>query len=245
MIGVRLINGLGEPVSNGGRVMKNVTGYDLVKLMAGSFGTLGVLTEISFKLVPAPEKTVTVCAEGIGFEMAVKAFSTALGSSCEPTGAAFLPQDGKNGLALLRIEGLEQSVDHRVTGLCTLLSEIAEWQLIEGDGSAALWKRARDVEDFAGSADPVWRVSVKPTDGPILVEKLNHAGDIAFVADWAGGLIWLSARNLDDSASDGLQRIHARIQSESAGLEHLQCRTRRNRSSNQRRMASQPGRMRA
>ena len=191
MIGVRLVDGVGNAIANGGRVMKNVTGYDLVKLMAGTHGTLGVLSEISFKLIPAPEKTVTLVCRELSFATAVQAFSAALGSSGEPTGAAFLP--GQEGGALLRVEGLEQSVGHRVATLQALLSSFGSWEQSEGESSTALWQRVRDVEDLAGSDAPVWRVSVKPTDGPKLIESVARDMPLDFVADWAGGLLWVSA----------------------------------------------------
>ena len=211
MIGVRLVDGRGNAVSNGGRVMKNVTGYDLVKLMAGSFGTLGILSEISFKLVPAPEKTVTLVNAELDLVQAVEAFSAALGSSGEPSAAAHLPGTG----AMLRVEGLEKSVDHRTNGLRHLLKGYGDWQVVEGDASAALWKRVRDVEDFAGSGDPVWRISVKPTDGPVLIEALRRAGDLAFSADWAGGLLWVMARGADQEI---IPKLHGHIQQQTATL---------------------------
>lgn len=212
MIGIRLVDGQGNAISNGGRVMKNVTGYDLVKLMAGSYGTLGVLTEISFKLLPAPEKTLTLVNADLDFANGVKALAAALGSSAEPTGAAFLPGTG----AVLRIEGLEKSVDYRTTTLRELLSSFGGWETVEGDASAALWRRIRDVEGFAGSQAPVWRVSVKPSDGPLLLEALKPLAKLSFVADWAGGLLWLSA--LESSADEEIQRLHGAIQSEVAAL---------------------------
>lgn len=214
MIGVRLVDGQGNVVSNGGRVMKNVTGYDLVKLMAGSYGTLGVLTEISFKLLPAPEKTLTLLNPGLSISQAVEAFSLALGSSGEPTGAAYLPGTG----ALLRIEGLEKSVDYRTGGLQDLLSNHGEWQTVQGDASTALWKRIRDVEDFGGSDAPVWRVSVRPTDGPKLLNMLKDLAEISYVADWAGGLLTLCAPALPSDNDESLQRLHGTLQRETATL---------------------------
>ncbi|MEM7211459.1 MAG: FAD-binding protein [Pseudomonadota bacterium] len=191
MIGVRFVDGIGNAITNGGRVMKNVTGYDLVKLMAGTYGTLGVLSEISFKLIPAPEKTVTLVSRGLSFSAAVEAFSATLGSSGEPTGAAFLP--GETGGALLRVEGLEQSVDHRIKMLRDLLAGFGTWESVEGDASSILWQRVRDAEDLAGTSTPVWRVSVKPTDGPKLIETVARDMPLDFVADWAGGLLWITA----------------------------------------------------
>ncbi len=202
MIGIRLIDGLGQVISNGGRVMKNVTGYDLVKLMAGSWGTLGVLTEISFKLLPAPQTTAVLLYDGLDDETAVQAMSDALGSSADVAGAAHFPVeiDG-DPVTMIRLEGLEGSVAHRTKALVDHLGAYGQARIVtDPEVAAAGWRAVRDAEPFAARDGAVWRVSVKPTDGPGLVSALKASG-IAKAAffDWAGGLIWL----LTDDAGDG------------------------------------------
>ncbi len=150
LIGVRFVDGSGTAVKNGGRVMKNVTGYDLVKLMAGARGTLGVLTEVALKVLPAPEAQATLVAGGLGVEAAVGVMARALGSPYEVTGAAYL-----GGEVRLRVEGMAASVDYRADALAGLLG--AGFGRIEGD----LWHEVRDVLPFAGREEAVWRVSVK------------------------------------------------------------------------------------
>ena len=210
MIGARLVDGRGNIVKNGGRVMKNVTGYDLVKLTAGSYGTLGVLTEIAFKLLPAPERVLTLISRGLDMGRAVEAFAEALGSPCEPSGAAWLPDaDGSPGRAVLRIEGLAGSAAYRAERLRTLLAGFGDWEILTDSAqNAALWKQVRDVEPLAGGdgrvAGPVWRLSVKPSDGPRIVEEASRSAPLDCMLDWAGGLVWLAAPD-----ETGIADIHA------------------------------------
>ena len=183
LIGVRFVDGAGQVVRNGGRVMKNVTGYDLVKLMAGSWGTLGVLSEVAFKVLPAPEAAATLVMDGLAPEAAVAAMAAALGSPYEVNGAAHLP----DGRTVLRLEGFAASVAYRAGALKAHLAGFGSGERIEGDASAALWRAVRDVAAFHGAAGDVWRVSVRPSDAPGLAAK---AGGQALY-DWGGGLLWL------------------------------------------------------
>ncbi|MFN3263045.1 MAG: FAD-binding protein [Pikeienuella sp.] len=186
MLGVRLIDGRGEVVSNGGRVMKNVTGYDLVKLMAGSWGTLGLLTEIAFKVLPIPEAEATVVLSGLDDARAVEALSAALGSPYDVTGAAH-----GEGRTLVRVEGFAAQIAHRGPALARLLSPFGKAEIVSGEASAALWRGVRDVAGFHGLEGAVWRVSVKPSEGPKLVSALKAKGEFAALYDWGGGLVWL------------------------------------------------------
>ena len=205
MLGVRFVNGRGEAVKSGGRVMKNVTGYDLVKLMAGSHGTLGVLSEISFKVLPKPEAEATLVCSGLGDVAGVAALDTALASPFGITGAAHL-----DGRSLVRIEGLAGSVAYRTGQLLGLLG--AGWEAVGGAESAALWREVRDVARFAGRDGAVWRVSVKPADGPVLSENLSTAGlDHAALYDWGGGLVWLLTAETGDAGTGPIRRETAAL----------------------------------
>ncbi|AXI48371.1 2-hydroxy-acid oxidase [Sulfitobacter sp. SK012] len=185
-LGVRFVDGSGTVIKNGGRVMKNVTGYDLVKLMAGSFGTLGVLTEVALKVLPMPETEGTLVLSGLDDAAAVAALASALGSPFEVTGAAHDPQINET---MLRVEGFEASVNYRIEQLRSLLSETgAEMQVEDRDKSRMRWADLRDVRAFADSDGDVWRVSCKPSDAPGLVTTAKAQ---AVLFDWAGGLIWL------------------------------------------------------
>jgi glycolate oxidase FAD binding subunit len=166
LIGVRFVDGTGTVLKNGGRVMKNVTGYDLVKLLAGSRGTLGVLTEVAFKVLPDTETQANVVIEGLSPHQAVEAMSTALGSPFEVTGAAHLP-GGETPLTLLRLEGFAASVAYRTERLSALLAPFGAVRA-ETDPTprAALARRARCGGVSRESAGDVWRISVKPSDAP-------------------------------------------------------------------------------
>ena len=207
LLGVRFVDGMGRVVKNGGRVMKNVTGYDLVKLMAGSHGTLGVLSELSFKVLAIPEAELTMVARGLDPEAGVKALSDALGSPFDVSGAAHLCA-GVSGEARtqVRIEGLGSSVAYRKGRLAQLLPG---FEPVEGAESAALWDEVRDVLPFAGAEGAVWRVSVKPSDGPKLCRALEAEGvGHRAMLDWGGGLVWL----LVDAAGDaGAAAIRGRV----------------------------------
>ena len=181
LLGVRFVDGAGNIVKNGGRVMKNVTGYDLVKLMSGAHGTLGVLTEVSLKSLPCPETETTLILHGLDDTAEVAALARALGSPFEVTAAAHDPEACET---LLRVEGFEASVAYRVAELKALLG--GEITVEQGEGSR--WTAWRDVEVFAGAQGDVWRVSCKPSDAPALVAK-SGAQRVRY--DWAGGLIWL------------------------------------------------------
>lgn len=213
LIGVRFVTGDGTIVKNGGRVMKNVTGYDLVKLLAGSFGSLGVLTEVAFKVLPTPATSATLILRGLSDIQAVAAMSQALGSPFEVSGAAHLPGDG----TFLRIEGLTTSVAYRSGQLARHLSGFGVAEVEEG---SSRWAGIRDVAPFLGKSGDVWRVSVKPSDGPALVANL---GAEAVFYDWGGGLIWvLVAEGTDLRAQLGPYSGHATRVRGGAGISHFQ-----------------------
>jgi glycolate oxidase FAD binding subunit len=181
-LGVRFVDGTGAVVSNGGRVMKNVTGYDLVKLMAGSLGTLGVLTEVALKVLPAPEAESSLVLAGLGPEAAVAAMSAALGSPWEVSGAARLP----DGRVALRLEGFAEQVAYRSGRLAAHLRRHGPVEQIAGAASAALWREVRDVSAFAGAAGDVWRLSCRPSAAPGLVARAG--GPV--LMDWGGARLW-------------------------------------------------------
>ena len=179
LLGVRFVTGRGEVVKNGGRVMKNVTGYDLVKLMAGSWGTLGVLSEVAFKLLPAAPAQATLVMD-VPLGQAVAALAAALGSPFDVSGAGWVPGLG----AVVRVEGLETSVAYRAGRLAEVLASHAP--RIERAGSAAIWADLAAVAPLQGRTGDLWRFSVKPSEAPQIAARLG--GPV--VLDWGGGLIW-------------------------------------------------------
>jgi glycolate oxidase FAD binding subunit len=210
LIGVRFVDGEGRVVRNGGRVMKNVTGYDLVKLMAGSWGTLGVLSEVSFKVLPASAASATLVLRGLGDAEAIRALASALASPFEVTGAAHDPGAAGGPATMIRIEGFESSVAYRAAELAGRLAPFGQAEVLrDPDANAALWAAVRDVAAFHGLPGDVWRFSVKPADGPALAARL---GARRVLYDWGGGLVWaLSAPGEDLRARMGGIGGHATL----------------------------------
>ncbi|MFW8594119.1 FAD-binding protein [Cribrihabitans neustonicus] len=184
LLGVRFVDGSGQILRNGGRVMKNVTGYDLVKLMCGAHGTLGVLSEVALKVLPRAEASATLRLPNLGLEAAVEAMSAALGAPYDVSGAAY---DAESFQVYLRLEGFAASVAERSGKLAALLAPFGEAEIVEGEDSRALWRGIRDVEAFHGRPGDVWRISVKPSDAVELAPPLEAE---ALQFDWGGGLIW-------------------------------------------------------
>ena len=194
ILGLRLINGLGEVVKTGGRVMKNVTGLDLVKVNCGAYGTLALITEVTIKLLPRPQKAVTFVIKGLEDAQGVDVLSQALGSPFEVSGAAHLPFGlGRNiSRTLMRLENFDESIAYRVGELRKLFAAHQETNVLEGEDSARLWRGVRDVEFVSAPRENViWRISTAPQAGPKLMAALKSLGGRHYY-DWGGGLIWLS-----------------------------------------------------
>ncbi len=198
VMGVRAVNGAGEVIRSGGRVLKNVTGLDLCKLLTGSHGTLAVLTEITLKVLPAPEAVGTVLLAGLDAPEAVAALSAALGSPYGVSGAAFLPAEaaacvGLSGSATLaRIEDFAPSVAYRTERLRGDLAAFGAGAILDDAASRPLWRAIRDAVPLAAGDDAVWRVSVRPSAGPEVARALRQAFDARLFLDWGGGLVWVA-----------------------------------------------------
>lgn len=183
MIGLRFVDGRGTAVKSGGRVMKNVTGLDLVKLMAGAHGTLGVVTEVAFKLLPASETVASLCLHGQGVDDAVLAMSRALGSPYEVSGAAHVPDRRETHL---RIEGFDASVAYRVGRIKDLFAGHGAEISVSAD-PVALWRSLRDLTPLAALPGDLWRLSVQPSTAPAVLAQMPQGSHS--LLDWGGGLI--------------------------------------------------------
>ncbi|MBD9371177.1 FAD-binding protein [Rhizobium sp. ARZ01] len=201
LLGVRFVNGTGEIVKAGGRVMKNVTGLDLTKLLAGSRGALAFLTEVTCRLLPVPETAATIVVSGLNDAEAAAAMATAMSMSVEVSGAAHLPESvcgrfiggrlPEGPATVLRIEGLAASVAVRAEKLKALAS-FGGISSLNAEDTGVLWREIRDVHPYAdGTARPLWRVSVAPTAGHQLVAALRLETGVDAYFDWQGGLVWL------------------------------------------------------
>jgi glycolate oxidase FAD binding subunit len=208
LLGAHAVSGFGDSFKAGGRVVKNVTGYDLCKLLAGSWGTLAVMTEVTLKVMPRPESERTLVLRGLDDIAANRAMTAALGSPFDVSGAAHVPNSvfraetsGLGGLGspreavtLLRLEGITASAVHRAAALGKLLAPFGAAEILEDAASQALWSSVRDVQPFAANgalgAWPVWRIVCPPASGGALGERLSRdtGGDVIY--DWGGGLIW-------------------------------------------------------
>ena len=209
LLGVRFINGKGEIIQNGGRVMKNVTGLDLVKLMAGSWGTLGFLTEVSFKVLPRPETQITLAVYNQSGENGATLMATAMATNADISGAAHTPADiasglmgrpVKGGITFLRLEGLIETIPSRLDRLLSALGAGLEVEELDEKTSKTLWLSIRDVLPFADSTQkPVWKISVAPMAGhKVAATILDQVEGQAFY-DWQGGLIWLKIDAITDA----------------------------------------------
>jgi len=226
VLGFHGVSGRGEAFKSGGRVVKNVTGYDLGKLMAGSWGTLAALTEITIKTTPQPETARTVLIRGLAPRQAVAAMTSAMTSACDVSGAAHLPEPvaaripgpiATVGAAVtaLRLEGFAPSVLHRKHMLEALLRPYGELGEVPQEVSQAQWKAVRDVTPFAadqpGGERALWRVSVPASRGADLAASIAEQADAHMLLDWAGGLVWLLLGGADDAGAAIVGRAVAAI----------------------------------
>ena len=225
-LGANAVSGRGEAFKCGGRVVKNVTGYDLCKLLAGSYGTLALLTDVTVKIMPAPEKIRSVLLLGLDDAGARRAMTRALQSSHEVSGAAHLPAaiaarsavsyvaQAGGAVTALRVEGPGPSVAYRCAALRADLADLAESEELHSMNSEALWRELRDVAPFVGQPErPLWRVSVAPQDGAPLVAAVARELDAEYFYDWGGGLIWLApaAPGADAGEDAGAASIRAAL----------------------------------
>ena len=210
-LGIQGVNGRGELYRGGGKVVKNVTGYDVPKLLTGSFGTLTVLTELTVKVLPAPEETRTLLIAGGDETAAVTVLTRAMQSPYEVSGAAHLPagvaaRSSVRGVAsiagavtLLRLEGFAPSVAARVAAL---KEELGSDAVLDRDDSLTVWREIRDVAPFAADQSKhVWRLAVPPNDGPHVAETLRQTLEAELYFDWGGGLLWVAVTPTEDEAA--------------------------------------------
>jgi glycolate oxidase FAD binding subunit len=206
LLGLHCVTGHGQEIKTGGRVVKNVTGYDLCKLLTGSYGTLAVLTQVTFKVMPKAEGALTLLATGVDEASLLGLLRAASGSPCEISGAAYLPplaagrsqvkalRRHARGTAAIRLEGFGPSIAYRKGLLETLLARPGvEFASLDDKDTATLWREIRDVA-LLHPERMLWRISVPPTAASELVDwTASMTSERLF--DWAGGLIWLAPKD--------------------------------------------------
>jgi len=203
-LGFRGVSGRGEIFKSGGKVVKNVTGYDLSKLMAGSFGTLAALEEVTIRVLPRPEHVATLLLRRP--TSAMQTMTQALNSPHEVSAAAYLPAgsalSGFTEAVALRLEGPEPSVAFRRERLLAELTTGCEPVVVEGEESTAFWRAIGDAEPFAGLPDQVvWRVSLAPSRGAEFAAAITHHLDAVWYLDWGGGLVWVAVPSAEDGGA--------------------------------------------
>ena len=228
LLGAHAVSGFGDSFKAGGKVVKNVTGYDLCKLLAGSWGTLAVMTEVTLKVTPRPEAERTLVLRGLDDLAAIRAMTAALGSAFDVSGAAHVPASAlradvggldrlgspRQAVTLLRLEGILASASHRAASLAAVLAPFGTADIVEDAASAEAWSSIRDVQPFAArgalGAWPVWRIVCPPASGGALGLALarDSGGDVIY--DWGGGLIWAALPpKADAHAALVRQRVEA------------------------------------
>jgi glycolate oxidase FAD binding subunit len=220
-LGMSGVSGRGEAFKAGGKVVKNVTGYDLCKLLAGSFGTLAAMDEVTLKVLPAPEKSRTVLIFGLDDTRAIAAMAAALNSPFEVSAAAHLPaaiaarsavsyvRNAGGAATALRIEGTGVSVAARCEGLRALLTAYCALEELHTMNSATLWREIRDVAPLLPDVGRViWRVSVAPSEGARVAAAIAAARAAEHFYDWGGGQLWIAT---DSSADGGVATIRAAV----------------------------------
>ena len=220
-LGVSAVTGRGDAIKSGGRVVKNVTGYDLCKLMAGSWGTLAAMTDITVKVLPKAETEATVIVSGLDDSRAAKAMAAAMGSPFDVSAAAHLPDhvaswfDGlpnAEAATALRIDGFAPSVMHRKEALAALLKSFGPVAILDAKDSQALWRGVREVRPFAGGAArqrPLWRISAPPARGHEIANLITPAAQMFY--DWAGGLIWVAMPVPDEPDAVSIRKAVAQV----------------------------------
>ena len=227
LLGVHAVSGFGDSFVAGGKVVKNVTGYDLCKLIAGSWGTLAVMTEVTLKVMPRPESERTLVLRGLDDVTANKAMTAAMTSPFDVSGAAHLPGSAlrttKGALAglgaadqaitLIRLEGINVSAGHRANSLrAALAARYGEADIVED--ASDIWRDVRDVAPFAADGPralwPVWRIVCPPASGGKLGDAIARETGGEVIYDWAGGLIWAALPPHDAAQAISLRgRVNA------------------------------------
>lgn len=221
VLGIQAVNGQGETIRSGGRVMKNVTGYDLARGLAGSWGTLAVMTEIALKVLPAQREMRTVLCFGLADPTAVQVLSQALGTPYEVSGTVhihaglverFSDQEIANAgasVTAIRVENFPASARYRSSRLKQMLQAYAPAHELDTMRSRVFWNEVRAMRMFQKSSRPLWRISTPPSTAAKLVRAVTRKIDVRVFYDWSGGLIWLETPPISDAGAVEIRRTLA------------------------------------
>ena len=225
VLGFRGVNGRGEIIKSGGVVVKNVTGYDLSKLICGSYGTLVALTEITFKVLPLPEESKTLVINNQKIEKAVHFLDKSISSSNDISGAVFFPdkpmisgssmnientfklndlkQEGS--ITAIRIEGSKNSIDHRIENLINELQIInLNVSILEVHQSEVFWNKVKALEFFSNSKNNIIRIVIPPSECVNLIYQFSNK--FKYYLDWGGALMWLEVFELSEEMFESIRK---------------------------------------
>jgi glycolate oxidase FAD binding subunit len=225
ILGFRAVNGRGDIIKSGGTVVKNVTGYDLSKLICNSYGTLAAITEITFKVLPAPEESKTLVIHNLGLDFAHEYLEKAISSSNEVSGASFLPKDPtckkcemniENAFKLndlkytgsftaLRLEGSKKSIDKRAENLKKELKiqkfDISELETLQ---SEIFWKKIKNLEFFSSTKNNIFRIVIPPSECVNLIYELPK--NFKYFLDWGGAVIWMEGCDISEQKFGSIRK---------------------------------------
>ncbi len=221
LLGIEAITGAGQSFRGGGRVMKNVTGYDLCRAVCGSWGTLAIMTSVTFKVLPRPERTGTLVLFGLDDTSAIEALCAALGTPFEVSGAVHLQAPlaarlrhaglagAQKAVTAVRIENFESSLRYRLDRLKGSLREYGEIHELDDANSSAFWGELRQLSPLQGSTAPLWRLSTAPRSGPTVVAAIGRYMECRAFYDWSGGLVWAEVLDTADAGAADIRRVIA------------------------------------
>ena len=216
ILGFRGVNGKGDIIKSGGTVVKNVTGYDLSKLITGSFGTLIALTELTFKVLPMKNSTGTLIIHEDNKDEIAKLFNNLLGSSNEISGSVFVPIEPSNKkfnknreeifkfndlkyegpFLAIRMEGSKKSIDERIRDLLIELNlKNKKKSILDLHQSLLFWEKINNLELFSNIKNSLVRVVVPPSKCINLMKYLDH--DYKYYIDWCGSLFWIEVLDMN------------------------------------------------
>lgn len=223
LLGIKGVNGRAELFKSGGRVMKNVTGIDVARGMAGSWGTLGAVTEVTFKVLPIPEDTATLVYTGLTDDLAVELMCAAMGSPYEVSGTVHLPANltarllhdelraAGRSLTAIRLENFPRSVAYRKERMRQLLKVYGPPLELDQESSLKFWGELRRLSVMPfGSQTYLWKLSTSPKAAPALVNAIRrHMDDVEVMYDWSGGLVWMETPASADAGAADIRRALA------------------------------------
>lgn len=219
LLGVRAVNGRGELFKSGGRVMKNVTGLDLARGLTGSWGTLAVMTEVTFKVAPLPQTMLTLAYAGLPDDLAIEALTAVMGTPLEVSGAVHLPKNCAarlthpelkhidQSITLLRLETFSSALDERKEKLKKALKVYGTPIEIDSEATWSLWNEFRTLSVMPFSTETsLWRISALPTKAAEIVFAIQKFMDVTAFYDWGGALIWLEVPATADAGAADVRR---------------------------------------